>query len=57
MENILVIVKKKLYGFYIPTDYEIKDVDYLKNSDTYATSNEINIKYGIVAGKSTGKTN
>ncbi|GAA5084088.1 hypothetical protein GCM10023210_03480 [Chryseobacterium ginsengisoli] len=49
--------KKKLYGFYIPIDYEIKDVDYLTDADTYATSNEINIKYGIVAGKATGKTN
>lgn len=49
--------KKKLYGFYVPIDYEIKDVDYLTDTDTYATSNEINIKYGIVAGKSTGKTN
>ncbi|KPH12683.1 hypothetical protein [Chryseobacterium sp. ERMR1:04] len=49
--------KKKLYGFYIPIDYEIKDVDYLTDSDTYATSNEINIKYGIIAEKSTGKTN
>lgn len=49
--------KKKLYGFYIPVDYEIKDVDYLTDADTYATSNEINIKYGIIAGKSTGKTN
>lgn len=48
---------KKLYGFYIPIDYEVKDVDYLTDNDTYATSNEINVKYGIVGGKSTGKTN
>lgn len=49
--------KKKLYGFYIPVDYEIKESDYLNQDDIYETSNEINIKYGIVAKKSTGKTN
>ncbi len=49
--------KKKLYGFYIPVDYEVTSADYLTDSDIYETSNEINIKYGIVAGKAQGKTN
>lgn len=49
--------KKKLYGFYIPKDYEITESDSIVNSDKYETSNEINITYGISAGKPSGKTN
>lgn len=48
---------KKFYGFYIPIDYEIKEYDYLKDSDMYESSEEINRKYGIINNKSTGKTN
>ena len=45
---------KKLYGFYIPKDYAPTEADKLAISDTYETSNEINVNYGIVAGKSKG---
>lgn len=48
---------KKLYGFYIPKDYAPTEADKLAISDTYETSNEINVNYGIVAGKSKGQTN
>ncbi len=48
---------KKLYGFYLPKDYEIKESDYLTNDDIYENSNSLNIKFGIIAGKSKGQTN
>ncbi|WDF61335.1 hypothetical protein PQ462_08150 [Flavobacterium sp. KACC 22758] len=49
--------KKKLYGFYLPADYVVSDVDKLNDNDIYDNEDMINIKYGIVVEKSTGKTN
>ncbi|PQL95926.1 C40 family peptidase [Apibacter adventoris] len=48
---------KKLYGFYIPKDYEITDNDKLTDNDIYENANSINIKLGIITGKSKGQTN
>ncbi|MDR2206776.1 MAG: hypothetical protein LBE36_11560 [Flavobacteriaceae bacterium] len=48
---------KKLYGFYIPADYEVKEIDKLKDTDIYANEDVVNSKYGITIIKSTGKTN
>lgn len=50
-------ITKKLIGFYIPTDYEVKDVDKLKKSDTYISSQEINKKFGIKEKDKSNKTN
>jgi uncharacterized protein (TIGR02594 family) len=40
-------VTKKFEGFYIPTDYEPKDVDKLKDSDIHISSAEVNKKFSI----------
>ena len=48
---------KKLYGFYVPKDYEIKDQDKLTDNDIYESADALNIKFGIIAEPSTGKTN
>jgi uncharacterized protein (TIGR02594 family) len=48
---------KKLYGFYIPKDYNVKEVDKLTEEDIYDSANDINKKYGIITVKSSGKTN
>lgn len=58
-------LKKKLYGFYIPADYEITEVDKISESDLYDDGDNniyndgdiINVLYGIGAGINEGKTN
>jgi len=40
-------ITKRFEGFYIPADYETKDVDKLKESDIYVSSADINKKFGI----------
>ncbi|WP_163444580.1 TIGR02594 family protein [Flavobacterium columnare] len=47
---------KKLYGFYIPEDYEYDEDDKLKSSNTYNSVDTINSEYGITASKGGGKT-
>ncbi|WP_299251655.1 PAAR-like protein [uncultured Cytophaga sp.] len=48
---------KKIYGFYIPKDYEPTEEDKLNASDIYKNAEEVNTKYKIVSSASTGKTN
>ncbi|WP_025142908.1 PAAR-like protein [Pedobacter jeongneungensis] len=50
-------ITKKLVGFYIPSDYEVKEVDKLKKIDTYISSEEINKKFAIKEKDKTNKTN
>lgn len=49
--------KKKIYGFYIPKDYEITDYDKLTAQDTYKDAEVVNSKYKINSLRATGKTN
>lgn len=48
---------KKLYGFYIPADYEPTEVDKLSELDIYENEDVVNEKYNIKVDKSKGKTN
>ncbi|WP_344851107.1 TIGR02594 family protein [Pedobacter jeongneungensis] len=51
-------VTKVLKGFYIPTDYENKDADKLRDGDIYESSAVVNKKYGIKpAPKKENKSN
>lgn len=51
-------VTKTFKGFYIPSDYEIKDADKLKDSDIYESSVAVNKKYSIKpAPKKENKSN
>ncbi|GJM53355.1 TIGR02594 family protein [Capnocytophaga catalasegens] len=48
---------KKLYGFYIPADYEPTEVDKLNELDIYENEDVVNEKHNIKVDKSKGKTN
>ncbi|CAH0285301.1 hypothetical protein SRABI27_03905 [Pedobacter sp. Bi27] len=51
-------ITKTFKGFYIPSDYEVKDADKLKDSDIYESSAAVNKKYGIKpAPKKENKSN
>ena len=47
---------KKLYGFYIPADYEVKEIDKLKDTDIYENADAANSKYGVIITNATGQT-
>jgi len=49
--------KKKLYGFYVPKDYVITDIDEITENDIYENAYVLNNKFGIVTKKINGKTN
>lgn len=48
--------QKKLYGFYIPVDYTIKNIDKLNSNDIYSDIQALNRKIGI-KNEQDGKTN
>ena len=48
--------KKKLYGFYIPSNYKVSPSDYLTDSDKNLVKKVENKKIGVIDSISTGKT-